>query len=348
DGVVESLTPERVEKVFRPKVDAALNLHELTRDLDLTDFILFSSAAGVLGNPGQANYAAANAFLDALAMRRRAEGLPSRSLAWGPWADGGMADELDPTHVRRMNRTGIDALSVAEGTYLFDTAQTIEAAALVAMRLDLAGAGAPSAAELPPLLQGLARGRSRTRRSADAASGAASFRDRLAALPDEARGKQVLDLVRAHAAAILGYAGPASVEPDRAFKDLGFDSLAAVEFRNGLAEATGLRPPATLIFDYPNSSMLAEFLAGELRPAADATGGAEGEERIRRILQGIPLSRLKDAGLMDVLFELADAREEQPEPQKPDDDPSIDEMDPESLISLALEGSGLDDATQGM
>ncbi|MYR95035.1 MULTISPECIES: type I polyketide synthase [unclassified Streptomyces] len=348
DGVVESLTPERVAAVLRPKVDAAVNLHELTRDLNLTDFILFSSAAGVLGNPGQANYAAANAFLDALAVRRRAEGLPSRSLAWGPWADGGMADGLDPTHVRRMNRTGIDALTAAEGTRLFDAAETVDAAALVAMRLDLTGAGAPSAAELPPLLQGLARGRSRTRRPADAASGAASFRDRLAALPDEARGKQVLDLVRAHAAAILGYAGPAAVEPDRAFKDLGFDSLAAVEFRNGLAEATGLRPPATLIFDYPNSSTLAEFLAEELRPAAEAAGGAEGEERIRRILQGIPLSRLKDAGLMDVLFELADAREEQPEPRKPDDDHSIDEMDPESLISLALEGSGLDDATQGM
>ncbi|MEV7406122.1 type I polyketide synthase [Streptomyces sp. NPDC091267] len=350
DGVIGSLTPERVEAVLRPKVDAALNLHELTRGMDLAAFVLFSSAAGVLGNPGQGNYAAANAFLDALATYRRAEGLPAQSLAWGPWADGGMADSLQSTDSQRMLRTGIETLSGEEGTALFDAAETSGRAALVTMRVDLTGPGAPEPDDLPDLFRGLVR--QGAHRTTDAsASGAAAFRRRMTALTDNERAEQVLDLVRAHAAAILGYAGPSAIEPDRAFKELGFDSLAAVEFRNGLAQATGLRPPATLVFDYPNSRALAQYLADELRPDSPTDEEAVGEERVRRILQGIPLSRLRDAGLMEVLFELAGAHDEPVNPTAGLDDPSpesIDSMDAESLISMALDGSGLDDATQGM
>ncbi|MEU8630492.1 beta-ketoacyl reductase, partial [Streptomyces sp. NPDC048669] len=339
-----------VGAVLRPKVDAALNLHELTRGMNLAAFVLFSSAAGVLGNPGQGNYAAANAFLDALATYRRAEGLPAQSLAWGPWADGGMVDGLQSADSQRMRRTGIEPLSGEEGTALFDAAETSGGPALVTMRVDLTGAGAPEPDDLPDLFRGLVR--PSAHRPTDAsASGAAAFRRRMTSLTDDERAEQVLDLVRAHAAAILGYAGPSAIEPDRAFKELGFDSLAAVEFRNGLAQATGLRPSATLVFDYPNSRALAQHLAEELRPDSPTDAEAVGEERVRRILQGIPLSRLRDAGLMEVLFELAGAHDEPANEAEGTDEPSadsIDSMDAESLISMALDGSGLDDATQGM
>ncbi|MFD4984955.1 type I polyketide synthase, partial [Streptomyces sp. NPDC058383] len=350
DGVIGSLTPERVSAVLRPKVDGALNLHELTRGLDLAAFVLFSSAAGVIGNPGQGNYAAANAFLDALATYREAEGLPAQSLAWGPWVEGGMADGLQTADSERMRRTGIVPLSDKEGTALFDAAETSGSAAQVTMRLDLTGPGAPGPDDLPDLFRGLVR--TDVRRAADTSStGAAAFRRRLAALSDEEREEQGLDLVRAQAAAILGFSGPSAIDPDRAFKELGFDSLAAVEFRNSLAQATGLRPPATLVFDYPNARALAQYLAEELRPDSPTGEEAAGEERIRRILQGIPLSRLKDAGLMEVLFELAEAHEDTVESTSDAEATSadsIDAMDAESLISMALEGSGLDDATQGM
>ncbi|WP_326668745.1 type I polyketide synthase [Streptomyces sp. NBC_01257] len=350
DGVIGSLTAERVDAVLRPKVDAALNLHELTRDLDLTAFVLFSSAAGVIGNAGQGNYAAANAFLDALATYRRAEGLPAQSLAWGPWGDGGMAYSLQSADSQRMRRTGIATLSAEEGTALFDAAETAGGAALVTMRVDLTGTDAPGPDELPDLFRGLVR--PGVHRAVDTtASGAAAFRQRMNALTDEERTDQVLDLVRAHAAAILGYAGASAIEPDRAFKELGFDSLAAVEFRNGLSQTTGLRPPATLVFDYPNSRVLAKYLAEELRPDSTTDAQDVEEERVRRILKGIPLSRLRDAGLMEVLFDLAGAHEEPANPAEDTDEnstASIDSMDAESLISMALEGSGLDDATQGM
>ncbi|WP_338483352.1 type I polyketide synthase [Streptomyces sp. SCSIO 75703] len=349
DGVVGSLTPERVASVLRPKVDAALNLHELTRDMDLTAFVLFSSAAGVIGNPGQGNYAAANAFLDALATYRRAEGLPAQSLAWGPWTEGGMADGLQTADAQRMRRTGIEPLSDQEGTALFDAAETSGAPALVTMSLDLTGPGAPGPDDLPDLFRGLVRPSAHP--TVDSSSSGAAFRQRMAALPDDEREQQVLDLVRAHAAATLGFSGPSAIEPDRAFKEIGFDSLAAVEFRNSLAQATGMRPPATLVFDYPNSRTLAQYLAEELRPDSPAGEEAAREERIRRILQGIPLSRLRDAGLMEVLFELAGAHEEPADPTESAEESaidSIDAMDTESLISMAFDGSGLDDATQGM
>jgi len=261
-----------------------------------------------------------------------------------------MADGLQMADSQRMHRTGIEPLSDKEGTALFDAAETSGAATLVTMRLDLTGPGAPGPDDLPDLFRGLVR--PNAHRSADASpSGAAAFRRRMAALPDDEREEQVLDLVRAHAAAILGFSGPSAIESDRAFKELGFDSLAAVEFRNSLAQATGLRPSATLVFDYPNSRTLAQYLADELRPDSSTGEETAGEQRIRRILQEIPLSRLRDAGLMEVLYELAGAHEEPVDPTESTDEisaDSIDEMDAESLISMALEGSGLDDATQGM
>ncbi|MFI0768457.1 type I polyketide synthase [Streptomyces sp. NPDC021218] len=264
DGVIGSLTPERVDHVMRPKVDAAWNLHELTRDLDLTAFVLFSSASGVFGTPGQGNYAAANAFLDALAAHRRAKSLPAISLAWGPWAGAGMAGGLDEADISRMRRAGLPPLSPAEGLALLDAALTTDEAVPVPMRVDAVALRAQAAAgALAPLLRGLVR--VPVRRAVDAAAGGGSaLAERLAGLSAAEQDRLLLDLVRTQVAAVLGYAGPQAVEEGRAFKDLGFDSLTAVELRNLLREATGLRLPPTLVFDYPTSTSLAGHLREEI------------------------------------------------------------------------------------
>ncbi|KJY41858.1 hypothetical protein VR41_10550, partial [Streptomyces sp. NRRL B-1568] len=290
DGILESLTPERLDRVLAPKTDAALNLHELTRGADLSAFVLFSSAAGTFGNPGQANYAAANAYLDALAAHRRALGLPGQSLAWGLWAleTGGMADTLDDAERERMTRSGTAALTGEQGLALYDTATGIAAAALVPMHLDLPASGAPE--DVPPLLRALVRTpvRRTAAGAAQQAAGAGELAAQLAAMSPDARHEHLLDLVRTAAAAVLGHSGPEAVDPGLAFKDLGFDSLTGVEFRNRLGAACGLRLPATLVFDYPAPDALAAFLHGELvgdttAPAAagdGAAGPAAGDEPI--------------------------------------------------------------------
>ncbi|MCL7380062.1 type I polyketide synthase [Streptomyces sp. 35G-GA-8] len=265
DGVIESLTPERIDTVFRPKVDAAWHLHELTRDLDLSAFVLFSSAAGTFGNAGQANYAAANAYLDALAQHRRAGGLPATSLAWGLWADAsGMTDELAAADRGRLSRAGVAALSAGEGLRLFDAAIALPSAVAVPMRLDLAPLRARPEA-VPALLRALVR----TARPG-AAKPDGSLAARISALPEDERLPLLLDLVRTCVAAVLGHASAAEVEPERAFGELGFDSLTAVELRNRLDAATGLRLPATLVFDYPTPLVLAGHLRATLLGGDDA------------------------------------------------------------------------------
>ncbi|MBP8538091.1 type I polyketide synthase, partial [Streptomyces sp. MK37H] len=266
DGVIGSLTPERLERVLRPKVDAAWNLHELTRELDLSAFVLFSSAAGVFGAAGQGNYAAANAYLDALAQHRTALGLPGTSLAWGLWAaeSGGMAGELDQADVSRMSRGGVAALATDEGKELFDAAGRAGEALLVPVRLDLAAARAEAASTgvVAPLMSGLVR--VPARRTAEGSAGTGALAQRLARLNAAEQLETLLELVRTQVAAVLGYATADSVDPDRAFRDLGFDSLTAVELRNRMNAVTGMRLPATLVFDYPTSLVLAEHLRDEL------------------------------------------------------------------------------------
>ncbi|WP_410639155.1 type I polyketide synthase [Amycolatopsis sp. lyj-346] len=261
DGVVEALTPERVATVFRAKVDAAWNLHELTRDLGA--FVLFSSAAGVLGSPGQANYAAANAFLDALAQRRRAEGLPGQSLAWGAWAgDAGMAAQLSDADHRRLAAAGLPPLDPAQGLALFDAALTEAEPALLPMRLDVGALrGRPG---VPVLLRALVPGGAPPRTSRPATA----LAERLGGLTEDGRARAVEDLVRAEAGLVLGYAATDTVDGRSAFKDLGFDSLTAVELRNRLDAVTGLRLPATLVFDYPTPEALAAYLGRELTGTA--------------------------------------------------------------------------------
>ncbi|MEU2835311.1 type I polyketide synthase, partial [Streptomyces lavendulae] len=262
DGVIGSLTSERLSAVLRPKVDAAWNLHEATKDRDLAAFVVFSSVAAAFGSAGQANYAAGNAFLDALAAHRRAAGLPGVSLAWGPWErTGGMTGSLTEAEVERITRLGMPPLSVEDGTALFDAALSAERPAVLPVRLDLAAIRALG--EIPALLRGLIRTRAR-RSIRTGASDATGLRRRLSGLATAERHEAVLDLVRAQIALVLGHGDAGDVDPARAFQDLGFDSLTAVELRNRLGSVTGLRLPATVVFDYPTADALAGFVRDEI------------------------------------------------------------------------------------
>ncbi|MFD4509259.1 SDR family NAD(P)-dependent oxidoreductase [Streptomyces sp. NPDC058457] len=277
DGLVQSLTEDRLAPVFRPKADAAWHLHELTRDLDLAAFVLFSAGAGVLGSPGQGNYAAANTFLDALAVRRRSAGLPAQSLAWGVWSGASdMRGGYDEAAVDRMARSGMLPMSVADGLAAFDAALAAGDTLLVPAHL------APSRMTvIPPLLSALGPARGRGARPALVRS--------LSALPDAERLRHLTDRVRAEAAAVLGHASPDALADGKAFRELGFDSLTAVELRNRLAALTGLKLPATLVFDHPTPTALAAHLHGAISGAqaarppvatAQATGSGAGGEAI--------------------------------------------------------------------
>ncbi|WP_449341839.1 SDR family NAD(P)-dependent oxidoreductase [Streptomyces argenteolus] len=264
DGVVSALTPERLHTVLRPKVDGAWNLHELTRDRDLALFVLFSSAAGVFGSPGQANYAAANVFLDALAVRRRAEGLPAQSLSWGLWEETSeLTAALGETGKDRLDRGGLRALGTEEGLALFDQALALDAPHLVPVGLDLSRARA-GGRQVAPLLRALVRP---VRRTAGTPAGR-GWRAQYETTPVDGRESMLVDLVRAQVASVLGHSGTDAVRVDRGFKDLGFDSLTAVELRNRLNEITGTRLPATLVFDYPTPAALGAHLHGLLAGTA--------------------------------------------------------------------------------
>ncbi|MFD5272276.1 SDR family NAD(P)-dependent oxidoreductase [Streptomyces sp. NPDC058335] len=265
DGVLTALTAERLDTVFAPKADAAWHLHELTAGLDLDLFVLFSSGASVFGTAGQGNYAAANGFLNGLAQLRRDQGLPALSLAWGLWEQASaMTGHLDDTDLRRSRRGGTRTLGSEEGIALFDAALRLHEPLLVPTRLDLAAVRREAAdGNVPALLRALVRpARKAAARAGEA--GAASFADRLARLPEADRAKAVADLVRGSAAAVLGHEGAGSIDASQAFKEVGFDSLTAVELRNRLTEATGLRLPATMVFDHPTPAALAVHLQERL------------------------------------------------------------------------------------
>jgi mycoketide-CoA synthase len=288
DGVVEALTAERIESVLTPKVDAAWHLHELTRHLDLRAFVLFSSAAGALGSPAQGNYAAANAFLDGLAAYRQARGWPALSLAWGQWAEAtGMTAHLAEGDLDRMARAGVGALSNQEGLELFDAAWRVGRALVVPMHLDLRGLRPlAQAGVLPPLLRGLVRVPTR-------ASGAPDgpwLAQRLGRAPESERRRTALELVRAEVASVLGHATPEAVAVEQPFLELGFDSLIAVELRNRLNLASGLRLSPTLVFDHPTPIALAEYLLAQLTDAHEAVGGSDHSSREAESTEGAQAS----------------------------------------------------------
>jgi acyl transferase domain-containing protein len=331
DGVIGSLSAEQVDRVFAPKVDAALNLHELTAGHDLAEFILFSSVSGIIGSPGQGNYAAANSFLDALASRRHVAGLAATSLAWGLWEqEGGMAAALSEADVARLGRSGIAPVAVQRGLALFDQALGAEQAVLAPFRFEPHGLRALAhAGALPPPLRGLVRVPERR------AVASASLAQRLAGLSGEVRKETVVELVRERVAVIAGYASADKVEMGRAFKDVGFDSLAAVELRNQLGTETGMRLPSTLAFDYPTPTAIVEFLLGEADSNAFNGSGSDAQEReVREVLASISLDRLRGAGLLEPLMRLTGADLEA-DSSPADGGHSIDEMDVEGLIRLS-------------
>ena len=276
DGVLESMDPERLKGTMAPKATAAWHLHELSRELDLSQFLMFSSAAGLLGGAAQANYAAANNFLDALAALRRSQGLPGTALAWGLWGQrsrlGG--EEIDVAAAERMadqvrGRLGFARMTPAQGLELFDAARALSEPLLAPVCFDATALRARAdEGTLAPIARGLVRAVA----GREAPHG--SLGRLLAQTPEAERAAVVLDLVRSHAAAVLGHPSAEEVEPGRAFQEMGLDSLGAIELRNRLSATTGLGVGATVVFDYPTAAGLAEYLLAEAiaggiaRPAA--------------------------------------------------------------------------------
>ncbi|MFJ4948101.1 SDR family NAD(P)-dependent oxidoreductase [Streptomyces sp. NPDC088760] len=301
DGVIGALTPERLARVFAPKVSAVRHLDALTRTRDLTTFAVFSSASGLFGSAGQGNYAAANAYLDAIAHQRRAAGLPATSLAWGLWEQtSGMTAHLGAADQARMSRGGVLPIGPAEGMRLLDAALDTGEALLVPIKLDLRAlrADATAGRAVQPLLRGLVRtGRQPARATAGDSTG--GLTRRLAGLAPAEQENLLLDLVRGHVATVLGHAGAEHVGPETAFKDAGFDSLTSVELRNRLRETTGLKLAATVVFDYPNPLALARHLHAELGTTNDALSLVhERIEDIESLIAGLLSDESKKADIV--------------------------------------------------
>ncbi|MEE4590302.1 SDR family NAD(P)-dependent oxidoreductase [Streptomyces sp. DSM 41524] len=347
DGVLDALTVQRAAGVLRPKVDAARNLHELTAGMELSAFVLFSSAAGTIGGPGQGSYAAGNAYLDALASQRRADGLPATSIAWGAWAGSGMA--VDGELEEQMRRGGMAPMNPELAISALQRAMDLDETFLLVADAAWERLGAELGGDRPAPLLAELTGAQRPNASpvpADPAateSAAAELRASLEPLPSAKRQRNLRKLVRQHVAAVLVHATPDAIENDRSFTELGFDSLTAVQLRNRLGAITGLELPTTLAFDYPNLTALAAHLETGMFPRG---GGAEQhdpeEDRIREALAAIPLARFREAGLMDTLLELAHLSENGSESAPQEEMSSaVDTMDVDDLVQRALGGADL-------
>jgi acyl transferase domain-containing protein/acyl carrier protein len=304
NALAGALTPERIDAVLAAKAGGAWHLHELTQDMDLAAFVLLSSIGGLVLAAGQGNYAAANVFLDALAARRHAEGLPATSMAFGLWdVSAGLGQQLSEVDRHRIATQGLPMLSREAGLELFDAALGSNLPLVAAIRVDTPALRARTD-EIPALLRDLVP---RTRRTA----APRDLTERLAGLTEAERHRAILQVVRAQVAAVLGHTSAEAIEPGRAFREFGFDSLAAIELRNQLNTITGLRLPATLVFDHPSAQHVADLIDAEL--ISDRDVPASGEDEIRQALHSIPTSRLRDAGLMDSLLDLADVRVTSPD-----------------------------------
>jgi NAD(P)-dependent dehydrogenase (short-subunit alcohol dehydrogenase family) len=356
DGVIHLLSPERLDRVLAPALDAAWHLHELTEHLDLKAFVLYSSIAGIFGVPGRSSYAAANTFLDALAARRRARGLPALSLAWGRWMADDRADanaDADANgkgntngngngeHSRvadmgRIARAGGAGLSPAEILEVFEIACAAGSPVSVAVRLDLLALRAQvGAGTLSPILRSIVRAPARK-----AADGAGALGRKLAAATPDRHQAIVLEFVLGEIATVLGHASPRAIDPARAFLELGLDSLTAVELRNRLNTATKLTLPNTLVFDHPTPVMLTQHLLEKILPGTRGEPELDPyEAEIRQALATIPLPRLREAGLTEVLLQLANPNGEALEPIDDDVD-LIDGMDVASLVTRTFESAG--------
>jgi acyl transferase domain-containing protein/acyl carrier protein len=292
DGLVQSLTMSRFETVMRPKIDAAWHLHELTKDCGLTAFVLFSSVSSIVSNPGQGNYAAANAFLNALAEHRRQSGLPATALPWGLWAQQtGMGGKLDETNIRRLARSGIGMLDTPEALRLFDRALRVGQTTVVPMRFDVAALCTDDTG-VPPVLAALAPAPSRSRDGADRRE--ASLLWRLEEASPARRDRIVLEVVCGETATVLGHLLPSAIDPNRSFLEQGFDSLTAIGLRNRLSDISGVRLPSTVIFDYPTPTDLAAYLRNHLQKSEAATTGRTAVAEPRT-------AATQDAALIDAL-----------------------------------------------
>ncbi|MGO4618298.1 SDR family NAD(P)-dependent oxidoreductase, partial [Nocardia sp. 2TAF39] len=267
DGLLADMTPQRLATVLRPKADAAWHLHEATKHLDLSIFVLYSSLAGTIGSPGQANYAAANAFLDAVAQHRHRNGLPATSIAWGPWrGTSGMTSTLSEADFARMRREGLVPLDDDYGMSLFDAAVAAGFPTSVGVRFDGGALTAQAAAgSLPRVLSSLVTA------GPHRAESVRSLPQLLASAPESDRAGIVLAAVREQVAASLGHEAGDMIDPGAPFTELGFDSLAGVEFRNRLVKSTGLTLPSTLVFDHPTARALADHLYARITETMHAS-----------------------------------------------------------------------------
>ncbi|MFF8807145.1 thioester reductase domain-containing protein, partial [Streptomyces omiyaensis] len=265
DGLLATLTPERLHAVLRPKADAAWNLHQLTRDrTEVTAFVLFSSIAAVVGGPGQANYAAANQFLDALARHRHAHGLPATSVAWGLWEQsGGMSGHLSETDLGRIARGGFRPVPQEKGPALLDRALALGLPDVVATPLDIA-ALREQPGRVPVVLTALAPVPARPAAAGRDAVADGSLAGLVEGLDGAERERAVLGAVLARIAAVLGHADTGGITADQPLTKLGFDSLTSVELRNRLGALVGAKLPATLVFDHPTPAALAAFVSARL------------------------------------------------------------------------------------
>ncbi|MDI5976533.1 beta-ketoacyl reductase, partial [Amycolatopsis magusensis] len=336
DGILDRLTPDRFQEVFQTKVDSALLLDELTRDKDLSAFVLFSSASSAIGNPGQANYAAANAVLDALAERRRADGHAATSIAWGAWGGGGMADTDHAMETAR--RAGVAMMEPELACQVLrqlavESEPTAVVAAVDQSRFASGFRPSPLMRELAPAPGAVA----------EAAPAEPELAEQVLKLAPARRYEVVLELVRTRAAEVLGQADLDAVREDRPFRDLGFDSLAVVELRNRLNAATGLSLASTLVFDHPNPKALAEHLLEQLVPEGASAGTEEAE--VRELLASVPLAKLREHGMLDQLLRLARPGGE---PEENGEGASIDTMTVDDLVQAALSGqdNGHDDESE--
>ncbi|MER7983953.1 beta-ketoacyl reductase, partial [Streptomyces sp. NPDC095817] len=339
DAVITALDAERFDTVLAPKVDALIHLDELTRGIGLAGFVTFTSIAGVTGSPGQGNYAAANAAADAITLRRRHAGLPATALAWGLWGSAsGMTAQLTTTDHARISRSGIKPLTTEDGLRLFDQAVDAARPHLVPAAVDRNALRSQATnGSLSPLLRKLA---GVSRRSAAAASTVAiptaGLADQLVGMDAQRRQTHLLDLVRHHAAAVLDISDPSGLAPTRAFRDTGFDSLTSVELRNRLSTATGIKLPATIVFDYPTPHDLALFIDGEITPTHAPEANPEEERAIREALTRIPLSRLRTANILETLLRLADENTSTQEHSAENQPTDIHTMSEDELINAAL------------
>ncbi|MFC9998713.1 amino acid adenylation domain-containing protein [Nocardia sp. NPDC127526] len=311
DGALSALTPERLDTVFAPKLDGAWHLHQLTRDLELDLFMMFSSIASIMGAPGQGNYAAANAFLDALAQLRRAKGLPATSVAFGPWEGSGMAAGLSETDRARFAQLGLDRLAPEEGLELLETAVQGGRALTMAAAFDLTRLQRyyEERGGIPPLLRTLLSGGSGGRARG---AGGADLRKLLSeAAPDE-HPAVVLGMVREEIAKTLGFASPEDVDVDLPLQDIGIDSLTAVLMRNQLADLTGLALPAKIAFDHPNLKALSQFLLSKLLEAGAPAPAAVEPAEIESATPGFDMTGVRK-GFLDPELRFGGAIASRPE-----------------------------------